>query len=38
MNEMWVYTYLILPFVVAGLGYAFVRFVERDARHHGPAE
>lgn len=38
MSETWVYAYLIMPFVVVGIGYALVRFVEYDARHHGPAE
>lgn len=38
MNEMRVYAYLILRFVVGGMGSALVRFVEHDARHHGWAK
>ncbi len=36
MNSMWVLAYVIMPVIVVALGYAAVRWQERD--RHGRAE
>ena len=43
MNGLWVYAYVVMPIVVVALGYAAVRWDERDLhnpadKRHGPAE
>jgi hypothetical protein len=43
VNGLWVYAYIVMPIVVVALGYAAVRWDERDLhnpvdKRHGPAE
>jgi hypothetical protein len=43
MNGLWIYAYVIMPIIVVALGYAAVRWDERDLhgpadKHHGSAE
>ena len=37
MIELWLYAYVVLPLIVISLGYALVRYVEREDRRD-PAE
>lgn len=30
MNEMWLFAYVIMPVIVVGIGYAAVRWQERN--------